>query len=237
MHCTTSTCFLSFPLHSLPSCLYLASTPLPLASTLPLSCLSLLPLSCLSLLPTSSLVTDAVRPVNTICHSRAATLVKGILSDSPHTSIQTLAPHCPQRVPQVIGEDATCFAQLVAQMVLNNARTQIWDKHNKDRWRWAHSQMSQNTLPFSLEKGWGRVLTKVRKVLLRSMWGCVFALLSHRGEGAVACFNCNSQSVSRCQLMSLPLPEAQSPVRFWLYILGYNHDHIASFWCVDESFG
>ena len=176
MHCINFLSLLPLALPSLfplASCLYLASTlPLSCPSLLPLSCFSLLPLfylllplSCLSLLPTSSLVTDAARPVNTICHSRAATLVKGILSDSPHTSIQTLAPHCPQRVPQVIGE----VAQLVAEMVLNNARTQIWAKHNKDRWRWAHSQMGQNTLPFSLEKGWGRVLTKVRKVLLRSM--------------------------------------------------------------------
>ena len=53
-----------------------------------------------------------------------------------------------------------------------------------ERWyrcRRGHSQMGQNTLAFSSEKGWDGVLTEVRKVLLRSMWAaCVAALLSRR---------------------------------------------------------
>ena len=76
-----------------------------------------------------------------------------------------------------------------------------------ERWyscRWGHSQMGQNTLAFFSEKGWDDVLTEVRKVLLRSMWAaCVFALLSPGGEGVMACFNCNSQSLARCRLSNI----------------------------------
>ena len=122
------------------------------------------------LLPTSSsLVTDAARPVNIICHSTAATRERHSLRFASHIN-STLDE---KRLQRVFGQDGTCFAEMV---VFEYCQRSIWEKDDTAadggilRWAKTHSHSSRRKAGTMFWQRWERFCCGQCEQLVSSLY-------------------------------------------------------------------